>query len=176
MMDAPTIAQVVAEVRGGAVVVSTMSVMAFADQVSDLDFRVLGLMGAAASIGLGIAVGRPDLDVWVVDGDGSLLMQLGVLAAVADAAPPRFVHVLVDNGIYAISGAQPLPGKRDWQQLALGAGYRTVTTCTCAKELHAALVAAETGPRMVVASYRASRCCWPRRFVRCVFSSAPTPN
>ena len=161
MMDAPTIAEVLAETRGGAVVVSTMSVMAFADQVSDLDFRVLGLMGAAASIGLGIAVGKPDQDVWVVDGDGSLLMQLGVLAAVVDAAPPRFVHIVVDNGIYAVSGAQPLPGHRDWAKLAEGAGYRACTTCASAEGFRVALLAGEPGPRMVIAQCSAERPNYP---------------
>ena len=84
----------------------------------------MGTMGAAASIGLGIALGVPDRPVWVLDGDGSLLMQLAVVAAVADAAPDNLVHVVIDNGIYAISGAQPTPAPRDWAALLQAAGYR----------------------------------------------------
>jgi thiamine pyrophosphate-dependent acetolactate synthase large subunit-like protein len=143
--------RVLDEERRDAVVVSTMSAMALGPAVRELDFRLLGVMGAAASIGLGIAIGRPDRDIWVVDGDGSLLMQLGVLAAVADAAPARFVHILIDNGVYGVSGAQPLPGRRDWPKLASGAGYRAVTTCETAAELRHALAQGEPGPRMVVA-------------------------
>ena len=115
---------VLREEAGDAIAVLTMSPMAFWGESRPLDFRLLGTMGAAASIGLGIALGTPDRTVWVIDGDGSLLMQLGVVAAVADAAPENYVHVVIDNGIYAISGAQPTPAPRDWAALLEGAGYR----------------------------------------------------
>jgi phosphonopyruvate decarboxylase len=108
--------------------VLTMSAMALWPP-GPANYRLLGLMGGAASIGLGIAVGRPDLPVWVVDGDGSLLMQLGVLSAVADAAPANLTHVLVDNGVYAVSGAQPTPHVRDWEGLFVAAGYASAVTC-----------------------------------------------
>jgi phosphonopyruvate decarboxylase len=67
--------------------------------------------------------------VLVVDGDGSLQMQLGVLAAIAGAAPPNLVHIVIDNGIYAISGGQPTAGPIDWQGVMLAAGYAAVVTC-----------------------------------------------
>lgn len=124
MMRIADATAVLAARRGGAVVVSTMSGMAlWGAEPADLDFRLLGLMGAAASLGLGIAVGRPERPVWVVDGDGSLLMQLGCLAAVAGAAPPNYLHLVIANGVYAVSGAQPLPAAVDWPALALAAGY-----------------------------------------------------
>jgi phosphonopyruvate decarboxylase len=139
----------IAGARTDEVAVLTMSTLALPDQ-GESDFRLVGQMGAAASIGLGIAIGRPDQAVWVLDGDGSLLMALGVLAAVGDAAPGRFVHVVIANGMYAISGRQPLPAMSDWEQLALGAGYRSARTCSTAAELTAALRADDPGPRMVV--------------------------
>jgi phosphonopyruvate decarboxylase len=139
----------IAAARTDEITVLTMSTLALPDQ-GESDFRLVGQMGAAASIGLGIAVGRPDQAVWVLDGDGSLLMALGVLAAVGDAAPPRFVHVVIANGIYAVSGRQPVPAMSDWEQLGLGAGYRSARTCSTAAELSAALRADEPGPRMVV--------------------------
>ena len=113
---------VLREEAGDAIAVLTMSPIAFWGESRAVDFRLMGTMGAAASIGLGIALGTPDRDVWVLDGDGSLLMQLGVVAAVADAAPDNLVHVVVDNGIYAISGAQPTPAPRDWAALLEAAG------------------------------------------------------
>jgi thiamine pyrophosphate-dependent acetolactate synthase large subunit-like protein len=73
--------------RGDAVGVVTMSAIAYWSQMREDDYRLMGLMGAAGSIGLGLVIGAPDRRVLVVDGDGSLQMQLGVLAAIADAAP-----------------------------------------------------------------------------------------
>jgi len=141
--------EVIAAARSDELAVLTMSALAW-PQLRDADFRLVGQMGAAAAIGLGIAVGRPDRGVWVLDGDGSLLMQLGVLSAVADAAPARYVHIVLSNGVYAISGGQRVPGTSDWERLALGAGYRSARTCPTAPELTEALRADEPGPRMVI--------------------------
>jgi thiamine pyrophosphate-dependent acetolactate synthase large subunit-like protein len=141
---------VLREEAGDAIAVLTMSPMAFWGESRPLDFRLLGTMGAAASIGLGIALGTPDRTVWVIDGDGSLLMQLGVVAAVADAAPENFVHVVIDNGIYAISGAQPTPAPRDWAALLEGAGYREAVVCETPDDVRAAMRRDAPGPRAVV--------------------------
>jgi thiamine pyrophosphate-dependent acetolactate synthase large subunit-like protein len=79
-------------------------------------------------MGLGLALARPDRRVIVLDGDGSLLMQLGSLATNAGAAPRNFVHLLFKNGVYHTSGAQGIPGgiSVDFVQMAKGAGYRLV--------------------------------------------------
>ena len=91
-----------------------------------LNYFSVGAMGLAASHGLGLALGRPDKRVIVLDGDGSLTMSLGTLITVAGAAPKNFVHVLWDNGVYQANGGHPLParGKTDYAALALAAGYR----------------------------------------------------
>jgi DNA-binding MarR family transcriptional regulator len=101
MIDARQAVDTINACRDNEIVVTTMTGLGFWPDAGPRDFRLLGLMGAAASVGLGIAIARPDEAVWVIDGDGSLMMQLGVLAAVADAAPPRFVHIVIDNRIYA---------------------------------------------------------------------------
>jgi Thiamine pyrophosphate enzyme, C-terminal TPP binding domain len=142
--------QAIADARTDEVAVLTMSGLGLWAEPRDQDFRIVGLMGAAASVGLGIAIGRPDQDVWVLDGDGSLLMQLGVLAAVGDAAPPRLTHIVLSNGVYAISGGQTVPGRNDWPMLATGAGYRSAQTCRTAAELTQALLGDQPGPRMIV--------------------------
>src|SRR5262245_61119578 len=82
-------------------------------------------MGGASSLGLGMALARPDRRVLVLDGDGSLLMQLGSLATVAGAAPRNLVHFLFKNGVYHTSGAQRIPGglSVDFVMMARGAGY-----------------------------------------------------
>jgi thiamine pyrophosphate-dependent acetolactate synthase large subunit-like protein len=64
-------------------------------------------MGQISSLGLGLAVARPDLKVIVLDGDGSLLMNLGSLATIATKAPPNLVHIVWDGEVYETTGRQP---------------------------------------------------------------------
>lgn len=73
---------------------------------SDNVFTMAGAMGAAVSIGLGLALAKPDRRVLVVTGDGELLMNLGALATVAVMRPPNLAVVCVDNGHYGETGGQ----------------------------------------------------------------------
>ena len=70
------------------------------------NFYMLGSMGLAVPIGLGLACAQPQRQVIVLEGDGSLLMSLGALATVAAVAPPNLTIVAWDNGAYAITGNQ----------------------------------------------------------------------
>lgn len=90
-----------------------------------LNYVGVGAMGQASSHGLGLALGCPDQKVVVLDGDGSLLMNLGSLVTVAQAAPPNLIHFVSFNGIYEVNGRYPLPGGRnvDFCALAAAAGY-----------------------------------------------------
>jgi sulfopyruvate decarboxylase subunit beta len=98
--------------RTDEVVVATMTAGYLWPKVSksDRDFCFIAPMGAAPAIGLGLALARPDLRVWVLDGDGSLMMNLGVLVTIAARRPPNLVHLVMDNGVYAITGGQPVVG------------------------------------------------------------------
>lgn len=115
--------------RGDAIVVPTMTTAPAWRTIApnDLSVTCVGFMGGASSLGLGLALARPDRRVLVLDGDGSLLMQLGSLATVAGAAPRNLVHFLFKNGVYHTSGAQAIPGglSVDFVMMAKGAGYRT---------------------------------------------------
>src|ERR1051326_5100462 len=86
---------------------------------------IVGCMGSASTIALGIALAQPQRKVIVIDGDGSLLMQLGSLVTIAGAAPPNLFHFVFENGVYETSGSQPLPGEGrfDLTEMARGAGY-----------------------------------------------------
>src|SRR5215831_12138331 len=86
---------------------------------------IVGCMGSASTIGLGVALARPERRVIIVDGDGSLLMQLGSLVTVAGAAPANLFHFVFENGVYETSGSQPLPaeGQSDLTEMARAAGY-----------------------------------------------------
>lgn len=151
------------DARGEAIAVVTMSPIAFWTDRHEGDYLLMGLMGGAASIGLGIALGRPDRTVVIIDGDGSLLMQLGVLAAIADAAPPNLVHVVIENSIYAVSGGQPTPGPRDWGGLFEAAGYSTVDRCDSTAAIAEAFARDRSGPHGIVVSCAGHRPNYPPR-------------
>ena len=117
--------------RGDAITITTeQCIKAWREAVPDaLDdpthVDVVGAMGSASSIALGIALAQPGRKVIVMDGDGSLLMQLGSLVTIAGAAPENLVHIVFENGVYATSGGQPLPaeGRLDFEVMARGAGF-----------------------------------------------------
>ena len=120
--------RVISRCRDGAIVVATMAANFIWPQVStnpDLDLMLSGAMGKASSIGLGLALARPDKQVIVIDGDGSLLMNLGSLVTIADVAPPNLVHFVFENSVYRTSGGQPVPGagKVSYTGLAKATGY-----------------------------------------------------
>jgi thiamine pyrophosphate-dependent acetolactate synthase large subunit-like protein len=71
------------------------------------NFYMLGSMGLAIPIAMGVAIAQPKRHVVALEGDGSLLMQLGCLATVATLAPKKLTMVVWDNGLYQITGSQP---------------------------------------------------------------------
>ena len=88
------------------------------------NFYMLGSMGLAIPIALGVAIAQPRRHVIALEGDGSLLMQLGCLATVAERAPKNLTIVVWDNGIYQITGSQPTASAaaNDLVAVARGAG------------------------------------------------------
>jgi thiamine pyrophosphate-dependent acetolactate synthase large subunit-like protein len=85
---------------------------------------MLGSMGLAVPIALGVALAQPARRVIALEGDGSLLMQLGALATVAMLRPKNLTILVMDNGIYQITGSQPTAtaGSADLVAIARGAG------------------------------------------------------
>src|ERR1700754_317204 len=73
------------------------------------NFYMLGSMGLACPIALGVALAQPSRRVVALEGDGSLLMQLGSLTTIAMLAPKNLTIIVMDNGVYQITGAQPTP-------------------------------------------------------------------
>jgi len=88
------------------------------------NFYMLGSMGLAFPIALGVALAQPERRVFALEGDGSLLMQLGTLATIATLRPKNLTMIVFDNGIYQITGAQPTPGAAvaDIVAIAVGSG------------------------------------------------------
>ncbi len=91
-----------------------------------LNYLCTGAMGQASSHGLGIALGAPNEKVVVLDGDGSLLMNLGSLFTIGHAAPRNLVHFVMHNRTYEVNGEFPIldSKKLQFEELARIAGYR----------------------------------------------------
>jgi thiamine pyrophosphate-dependent acetolactate synthase large subunit-like protein len=82
-------------------------------------------MGGHAGFALGLAIAQPNRRVVLFDSEGDILMSLGMLATIAEQAPPNFCHFLLDNECYATTGGQPVPNATHvaYDVLARGAGY-----------------------------------------------------
>jgi thiamine pyrophosphate-dependent acetolactate synthase large subunit-like protein len=148
--------QILAAARGAALTVVTMRALPPWNALGQADtrnFNNTGCMGSAASVGLGLALARPSDQVIVVDGDGSLLMQLGSLVTISGCRPANLVHVVMENGVYETSGGQDLPGhgRGDLMQLALAAGYRSAERFDAAAPLREGIAAVleRPGPTFV---------------------------
>ena len=115
-----------------------LSRAAFAVRDGESCFYMIGSMGLASSIGLGIALARPERRVVVFDGDGNVLMNLGTLATVAARAPRNLLHVCFDNRAHASTGAQPTISDRvRLEEIARAAGYRSAARVETAEALRA---------------------------------------
>jgi len=111
------------------------------------NFYMLGSMGLASAIGLGLALVQPERSSVVFDGDGNLLMSLGTLAMVGSLGPRNFVHLVFDNEVYGSTGGQRSPSREvRLDRLARGAGYRSAVAVTAPDELVAALRSARSAP------------------------------
>lgn len=127
-MDAFDAIKVINRHRSGAVVLTTMTPRQYWEQVSQelgLDLPIVGAMGKASSVGLGLAMARPDVRVMVLDGDGGLLMNLGSLVTIAEQAPQNLIHFVFQDGVYNTTGGQSIPGagKVNLAQIAKSAGF-----------------------------------------------------
>ena len=91
-----------------------------------LNYVAVGAMGLASSHALGLALAMPQRRIVVLDGDGSLLMNLGTLVTIAAAAPKNLLHFVSRNGSYEANGGHPIPaqGVLDFAGIARNAGYR----------------------------------------------------
>ncbi len=89
------------------------------------NFYMLGSMGLACPIALGVALAQPQRGVIALEGDGSMLMMLGSLATIANMRPANLTIIIWDNGIYQITGKQATAtgGVTDIVALARGAGF-----------------------------------------------------
>ena len=157
MIDVHEAMRAVLRHRDGDLVVPTeMAVSAWAEVTDDpsLDLPT-SAMSKGSSIGLGLALARPDRRVIVWDGDGGLLMNLGSLVTIAGQMPKNLYHIVLDNGMYATTGGQPVPnvGGFSFKKLADAAGYPKAYEFDDLEDwtLRIGEILGEDGPAMIVA-------------------------
>ena len=125
--------QVISKYRGDSIVVGTMSAHYEWPTVTskpELDCH-LSVMGKGSSFALGLALARPDKKVILLDGDGSLLMNLGNLVTVIESGCANLIYFLIDNGCYrCCEPSDDCPGfdKTDFAGFARAAGFQNVET------------------------------------------------
>ena len=127
----------------------------FAARDREANFYTWGSMGLASSIGLGLAMAQPDRRVVVLDGDGSLLMNLGSLATIGWVRPTNLVVIVLDNALYGTTGGQETATAHgaDLEAAARAMAISSAATATNLEELARVLmrVDAEPGPWVIVA-------------------------
>jgi phosphonopyruvate decarboxylase len=130
-----------------------------------LNFYMIGSMGLASSIGLGIALAKPEKKVVVFDGDGNLLMNLGSLAMAGGLRPRNFLHIVFDNEVYGSTGGQrSLSREVRLDHLAAASGYRSVAAVFEPGDIEAAVSEglAREGPGFILVKVTAEEKDTPR--------------
>ena len=116
-------------------------------------FYLQHAMGLASSIGLGLAMHLPEEKIVVLDGDGSVLMNLGTLATIARYRPRNLVHIIFDNGSLLSTGgfdSHTTSGTTDLAAIARGAGLARVSAVDSAVDFGEAVVDAFTSDDLSV--------------------------
>ena len=110
-------------------------------------FYMIGSMGCAASLGLGVALHRLRTPTVVLDGDGAVLMRMESLASIGRQKPPNLIHIVLDNEAYdSTGGQQSISGSVSFPEVAVACGYATGATLTTAAGLTAAMETALITP------------------------------
>lgn len=119
---------------------------------SDRNIYVPGSMGLASSIGLGLAVSYPDKRVVVIDGDASLLMNLGSIVTIGNKQPANLLHIVIDNDAYgSCSEEKSMSSSAHLDKLALDVGYQYVQTVSSQEDLKCAILMFRQGPGFILA-------------------------
>ena len=95
------------------------------------NFYMIGSMGLASSIGLGIALKNPKKTIFIFDGDGNILMNMGSLVTIGSLSPKNLVHIVFDNSLHESTGGQPTISKKiDIHSVAKTLKYKTYKATT----------------------------------------------
>lgn len=117
------------------------------------DFLTVGSMGCSASIANGIALQKPEKQVFVFDGDGAVVMQMGALATIGHYKPKNLYHIIFDNNAHDSTGGQPtVSDTLNFEQIALACGYKAAKTVEKKADLEEAIkkMKSSNGPQMLI--------------------------
>ena len=126
-MERSQLLQVVQDLVTDEVVVPVMSAIKGWARIPEHFFWCTA-MGYGSSVALGLALAQPERKVIVLDGDGSLLMNLGSLVTIAGLQPRNLIHIVLENGLYELPGSIPVPGRGAFSlpELARAAGLEKI--------------------------------------------------
>ena len=148
----------IAEAAGDGFIVSTtgkisrelFEIRAARGQGHGHDFLTVGSMGHCSSIALGVAINKPSIKVWCIDGDGAALMHMGAMGTVASVAPKNMVHIVLNNEAHETVGGMPtVSGNMDLTEAAIACGYPEAIKVTNETELSSALDRAKQSDRLL---------------------------
>jgi thiamine pyrophosphate-dependent acetolactate synthase large subunit-like protein len=147
---------IVKALKGDEAVIATLGLISrelYENFDSENNFYMVGSMGLASSIGIGVALSRPKKRVVVIDGDGSVLMNLGSMATIGHTSPRNLTHVVLDNHAYASCAEEAsITTTTRLDDVARVVGYRYVRQTNTEADLHAALMeSAYYGPSFILA-------------------------
>ena len=126
-------------------------------QTHGSDFLTVGSMGHSSSIALAIAKEKPDRKVWIIDGDGAVLMHMGAMALLGANAPRNVVHVVINNGAHETVGGMPTVAEKiDMCKIAEGCGYPAVMSVDSFEALDKALIEAKTAEKLTFIEVKCS--------------------
>jgi phosphonopyruvate decarboxylase len=101
----------------------------FKNHGHEKDFLTVGSMGHASAIAMGIAISKPNRQVFCLDGDGACLMHMGVMGSIGQKDQPNLKHIIFNNGVHDSVGAQPTDAQGEnfsFTKIALACGYKEV--------------------------------------------------
>lgn len=108
------------------------------------DFLTVGSMGHSSSIALGIALQKPNTQIWCIDGDGAALMHMGAMEVLGAVAPPNFIHILINNGAHETVGGMPTAiNGSSFVEIAKACGYPFAVSVDHADDLDRELALAK---------------------------------
>ncbi len=101
------------------------------------NFYMLGSMGLVSSVGLGLAIAKENKKIIAIDGDGSILMNMGSLSTISHVKPLNYTLIVIDNGVYGSTGNQKTHTHFNTRldKIAEGAGFKSITVIKEKKDI-----------------------------------------
>lgn len=116
---------------------------------ADNQFYNAGAFGLTSAIGLGFAINKPNIRTIVIEGEGSVLTNLGLLNTIAHASPPNLLHIILDNKVYASCSGERTFGSNAIPQVARDFGYKQIVIVQTSSGLKTAIDQLDDGPTLI---------------------------